>query len=93
MMLEGDKPIICAGKSGLVRCGTQTRNWQEEIVLGKPISIYDTYDEKPPDDDIVHIRRSWSMGEEEPCIMCGVAMFYTKSCWTCPSCGFREGCG
>lgn len=69
-MLEGDKPIICAGKTGIVRI--RMRKPTDPIDLGK---------------------RYWSMGEEEPCIKCGEPMFYTNSCFQCPACGFREGCG
>jgi len=71
-MLEGDKPIICAGKSGLISCGVPTGY----------IYYRDTMNPE-----------SWSMGEEEPCPMCGVAMLYTKACFQCPACGFKEGCG
>jgi len=70
MSLEGDKPIICAGKRGLVKVDfINPVYWADESA------------------------RSWSMGEEEPCLACGVPMFYTKGCFQCPACGFKEGCG
>jgi len=77
-VLEGDKPIICAGKRGLVKCALN----ELDVMLRGLVIYKDAQNAK-----------SWSMGEEEPCIKCGVPMFYTKACWNCPACGFKEGCG
>jgi len=89
-MLEGDKPIICAGPLGAV----QVDGWISNVKYWpRKLSPEEVTAELNKKDHIDLGKRYWSMGEEEPCAKCNEPMFYTKSCWRCPSCGFFEGCG